>query len=735
MSPLAGLRQKLASHTEMSSARKQNTVPAVPGTLNAGNYEMDEYSDRGVAAPHTAPGYTPYLGLRARLSQVWINRWTVLLLLIVARLLLAIKDINHSIDSAKTEALSACTSVEKAGSSMASMPHYLSRGVNALAADGITRAVSGLMSMVLLTVTGVEEIILFWINMMTSTYVCLITLVIGGSAHVALNMIEKVGDFMKKSIEGLTGDLAKDAGKFQDTLNGFLDKLSVPAGLFGGSKTPPKIDLSSGIAKLNDIKIDTSQMNAELDKLNASIPDFKEVHEFTDKMIRLPFEEIKKLINESLPAYKFDHSVFPVAQKKALSFCSGNSKINDFFTHLFEVIQKAKIVFLVVLILAAVLVCIPMAWMEIQRWRRMQQHAQLVNQNSFDPMDVIHIASRPFTSRVGIKISGKFKNPKKQLLMRWFVAYATSIPALFLLSLGIAGLFSCLCQYIVLKAVEKEVPAIADQVGDFADDVVFALNNASTDWAVESNKVIASTGAKVNEDLFGWVKTSTKSVNDTLNVFTDKMTEALNVTFGGTVLYDPVKELMNCLIGLKIAGIEKGLTWVHDHAHIDFPEFRPDVFSLGAIASRTNSTADDSFLAAPGDVAGDGITNAVVKISNKLQEGLKTEAFISLAIIGLWVFLVLIGLTRVLIAMMGRDKTRAEGGAVGYGEDTVPLSPKYTRNNPSAAVFPRFGRDSEESDGVQNEKLGVVGGGRGVPGMVGGHERSSSYGYVMDEKR
>lgn len=747
MSPLAGLRQYLTSHTEMSSARNPpHTVPAVPQTLNAGNYEMEDYSNRAPAAPHTAPEYTPYLGLRARLSQVWINRWTVLLLLIVVRLLLAIKDINHSIGSAKTEALSACTSVENVGSAMASMPHYLSQGVNALAADGITKAVRGLMDMVLLTVTGVEEIILFWINMMTSTYVCLITLVVGGSLHVAIDMIEKVGDFMNKTIGDLTGELSKDAAGFQTSLNGFLDKLgSVPA-IFGGKPaTPPKIDLSSGIAKLNNIKIDTDVMDAELTKLNASIPDFAQVHKFTDDVIRLPFEEIKKLINQSLPAYNFDKSVFPVPAKKALSFCTGNSKINDFFTGLFQVVNKAKIIFLVVLIIAAILVCIPMAWLEIQRWRRMQQHAQLVHQNAFDPMDVVHIASRPFTSRIGIKLSGKFKSPKKQLLTRWFVAYATSLPALFLLALGIAGLFSSLCQYIVLKAVEKEVPAIANQVGGFADEVVVAVNNASMDWAVQSNKVIASTGATVNKDLFGWVNTSTTAVNNTLNTFTDEMNKVLNITFGGTVLYGPVTGLMECLIGLKIAGIEKGLTWVHDHAHIDFPEFRPDVFSLGAIASQTNSTADDSFLANPGDVAGDGITNAVVKISNKLQEGLKTEVYISCALILLWVFIMLVGLIRVMIALASRDKTRAEGGPVYSGEHRGSLSPRVNRNE--STVFPLFGEpvssvhpDARMADerwatsDSDNEKFGAVGGRRSVEMRKPGHERVSSYGY-LDEKR
>jgi hypothetical protein len=40
------------------------------------------------------------------------------------------------------------------------------------------------------------------------------------------------------------------------------------------------------------------------------------------------------------------------------------------------------------------------------------------------------------------------------------------------------------------------------------------------------------------------------------------MSTTLNDTFGGTVLYDPIKEVLNCLIGLKIASFQSVLTWV-----------------------------------------------------------------------------------------------------------------------------------------------------------------------------
>ena len=746
MSPLAGIRQFLASHTEMSSTRNQpgQGFPDVPSTLNAGDHEMRDWNTTSDTStpPSTAPYYTPYLGLRARLSQTWINRWTILLLLVIVRLLLSLQDINYDIANAKTEALSACKSVENVGSAMASMPHYLSEGVNALAADGVTKAINGLMDMLMLAVTAVEEIVIFVINWYTGTYVCLITAAVSGSLQAAIQMIEDVGNAMNKSIGTITSALTSDYATFQTDINKFLSALnSIPA-VFGGSKTPPQLNLTSFVDQLNNIKIDPTTMDQDLTKLNNSIPTFADVRNATNTVLSFPFEEVKKLLNESMSAYTFDKSVFPIAQKQSLSFCSDNPKLDNFFDELFTVVLEAKKIIISVLTIAAILACVPMAFLEIRRWHTMRQRSILLQKHAFDPMDVIYIASRPYTTTLGIKLASRFKSTKHQILVRWFIAYATSLPAIFVLALGVAGLFSCLCQYLVLKAIDKEVPILANEVGDFAGTVVAALNNASEAWAVGTNGVISSTNDKVNHDVFGWVNTTTTALNDTLNIFVDDMNEVLNKTFGGTILYNPIMEVMNCLIGMKIAGIEKGLTWVSDNAHVTFPEFRTDVFSLGAAASLTNSSTDPtaSFLSSPGSVASDDITNAVVKVTNKLQDAIKQEAIISACVVLLWVFIMLMGLIYILIVMMSRDKTRGEGGPVGYtGDNRAPLSPRSPNRN-DVSKFPEFGgpvssvhpvsEDVWAAGGLADEKYGHVGHQSVDASVNPGHERTSSYGYM-----
>lgn len=71
---------------------------------------------------------TPYLGLRARLTQIPINRWTILLLLVVARMVILFDGLHSNLNNAQEEASSACSKVEDIGSALASMPHYMSLG-------------------------------------------------------------------------------------------------------------------------------------------------------------------------------------------------------------------------------------------------------------------------------------------------------------------------------------------------------------------------------------------------------------------------------------------------------------------------------------------------------------------------------------------------------------------------------------------------------------------------------
>jgi hypothetical protein len=688
-------------------------------------------------------GITPYLGLKARLSQVWINRWTVLLLLVLVRVLLAIQSLQGSMASAQAEALSACTSVESMGSAMASMPHYMSQGVNHVTADGVTKAVNALVSMLQMIITGVEGLVVFYINFLTQTYICLITLAIKGSVEAGVSVIEDVTSFLNKTLPSIGNDISNGVNDFQSAFNTFMSGINDVASVVGGKV--PRLNMNNTIEELNTLTLPSS-INDELNKINASVPTFDQVKNFTTAAIETPFEDLKKLINTSLGNYQFNSSVFPVPAKEQLSFCGANDGINSFFNGVAETIVVARKVFLAALIIAAVLACIPIGVREIRRWRSMKERSLLVRKDAHDPLDVVYIVSRPYTSTAGIKAASFFSNSRRQILVRWAFAYATSLPALLLLSLGLAGLFSCLCQYILLRSVAKEVPALTAEVTGFADKVVASLNNASEQWAIGANQVIGSTNDDINGNLLGWVNISATALNNTLNIFLNKTNDLLNDTFGGTILYQPVTGVFDCLVEMKVQSIQKGITWVADNAHINIPELPNNTFSIGAADSITGS---DSFLAAPGDSTSNKISEVVVEVTNRLQDEIQTEALISTAIVLAWVLIALIGIIRALMLCCARERTRGEGGSRG-GPTTDPIdhlpimtggdgvthhhttaTNDYNNNNGN--------HSREEEDYYQDQKLGFAGQRdygaalkHKVPSVI--HVRGSSYVEYGDEK-
>jgi hypothetical protein len=571
----------------------------------------------------------------------------------LVRVLFAIATVDDLIDDARGGALSACTGVEQVGSTMASMPHYLSQGVNKMTAQGVTKAVAGLRSMVSMTLTGVEEIIIFYIGMLTNTYLCLITLAVSGSLHTVVNVLSDAQAGLASELKTVGDDIGGTAKSLQDGINKLVSGINTVL-----SSSAPKIDFSKQIAEVQNLKL-PGNLTDGLQKLNSSIPTFADVKNFTENVIRLPFEEVKTLIDKAWSNYTFDHTLFPVPQKETLNFCTGNNHINNFFDHLRQIARTAKKVFVSVLLILALVACVPAALLEIRRYARLKVRAYKVNQYATDPIDTIYLSARPYTSDIGRWAAAKFRSTRRQVLVRWCVAYCTSLPALLLLSIALAGLLSCLCQYILLKIVQREVPALTAEVAEFAGDVVNGLNKASSSWATGANALIIKEGGKLNNDLFTWVNISTVAVNNTLNAFVDQTVGVLNKTFGGTPLYDPIKGVFDCLIGLKVQGIEAGLTWVHDHAHLDFPLLPNDTLTAGALLSKSNSDFAN-FFNDPKATTQDDVSRAVNKIGDKVAKSIRQEAIVAGMLLVAWFVVFSSGLAYVAWKVRGRDSVAPE---------------------------------------------------------------------------
>jgi hypothetical protein len=626
----------------------------------------------------------------------------------------------------------------------------MAQGVNEMTASGVEKAVSGLMTMLDMSVTGIEEIVLFVIHMMTSTYLCLITLAIRGSVGAAVELGNQITSSLNQTIDEVTNGMGDATKTITDAINKVFD--SVDGLPFVPGLEKPSIDLTDQINKLKSLEAPT-EIQDGLQKLNASVPTFEEVQNFTDSVIRLPFEEVKKLIR-GMNTFEFNRTLLPVPEKAKLDFCSEGNSINTFFNDLLDMASAAKKIALGVLIVAAVLAIIPMAWSELRRYRTMKERSELFN-NGHRPMDVVYLASRPHSSGWGLWIGQRFGSERRQTYARWAFAYATSMPMLFLLSLGIAGLFSCFCQYLIVRGIQNKVPELTDQVADFAEKVVTSLNNASMSWSGGVNGAVGDLDNKINDDILGWVNTTTTSVNDTLNAFVEKMSGTLNDTFGDSVLRDPIQDVLNCLIGLKIASFQNGLTWIQENAHVEFPGVKNDTFSLGALAKLSDSSSAAELLADPNGKTRDEVTEAVTFVIDKILSGIRLEALIALFILVIWLAYAIGGVI-VACVLLSRKKNTSSGRDAYIVDpattDHAGKEPEQTYQDPSPpyeypvnkaapytiqrAPFPTFTHDNAP----QSEKVGQVDAHPVAESARPGHLRASSHGHLadpspLDEKR
>jgi hypothetical protein len=593
----------------------------------------------------------PYLDVKARLSQIWINRWTVLLLLVLVRVFFAFAGANSNLMTARREALRACTEVENVGSSMASMPHYMAAGVNELTAGGIENAVNGLMTVLEMVVSGVEEMILFVVHMMTSTYLCLITLAVRGSMEAVGRFSSTASEGLHKTVNEVTDSLRDTSETLSDGLNSIMDKIEHIPGL--QNINLPTADLTDQINSLQSIEIPQDLLR-EINGMNGSIPTFEDVQEFVDNIVRIPFEQVKKQF-QNMSTFHLDRALLPVPRKEHMDFCTKNNSISEFFEDLLRQLVVMRNTIMIVLIVLAVLFCIPLsAWAAAHRNKKIDRAKIALQQRSSldsEYLDPLLHAHPSHLSSWALWISQRCRTNAGQNSVRWLFAYTTSPPMLFVLTLGVAGLLSCAMQWLLVRRIHAAAPRLTSQVADFAGDVMRSLQNSSASWSNGVNQAIQEMDKQLNRDVFNAVNTTTTSINSTLDAFVQKTSTTLDTAFGGTILHEPMEEVINCLIGLKIASFQKGLTWVNEHARISFPPLRNDTFTRGALAQLGDSHSAAELLATAKDKASDGVTEALNRVVNRLVHAIHSELLISGIVVGCWLLIIAGGAIYISVAL------------------------------------------------------------------------------------
>ncbi|CAG8564516.1 1332_t:CDS:2 [Paraglomus occultum] len=678
-----------------------------------------EKNSAGAQKPPLVPSTTtihPYIGLRAKLSQAWLAYPIIALLFIVFRLLSAIKTIPTLVDEIKQNALRSCNALETATSTVTSLPHFMAGGFNRATVDGVNLSIKAIANTLDLAILALEGIIIWLISIFKSTYRCLLELAIRGSLDAVQDAIATVTQAVTNNLAGIKSSIDSQVNSLNDALNSVRQN-PVVSNL---NINIPTITISAtdGLTNMQFPAIDQG-----IGQLNNSLPTMDEIESKLDSLISIPFDQLRTLIQTSMSNVHFNESVLPVPPKNQITFCADNLDLSivDKISH--DLVKAAYIGLAVLVVIALLMIAgnAAVIWYSHRRFmRHVDRTKKTISLVTFThtretTIEIIKIAERPLITRWFIKASRFFKNPDHQHLFRWFWDYILNRGALVCLAIGLVGVLGIYLQLAILDGIRGSYQQpLTDTINTFGnvvlDKINGALNDTSRNYASQSNSAISNVENDINTELLGWVNTTTTALNNTLNSAVDDITTFINGTFGGVpVLLTAVSQVLNCLLFVKIRGIQAGLTFIQENASINLPRVNDSILLVDR--SNMQEVVDQATTQLVGSPGSDSSGGEIGRLFDVYESSLKSELPLFWLLIACWFFLVLMGIGRVLWFLFvqkkkNNNKVLQQALSDSSSDEKTSQSPTYPP--PSKARSISLRRDTNKEDGTEIQRFSML---------------------------
>lgn len=196
-------------------------------------------------------------------------------------------------------------------------------------------------------------------------------------------------------------------------------------------------------------------------------------------------------------------------------------------------------------------------------------------ENVFYILDYINF---PIKDKIITHLNPIIPKNNQKIILKWFLNYIFFQPSAICFIMAISGIFFTYIQIGLIRSLKYN---IINNLTISIDNLIKNINNNNYDNYIETiNNNINITETNINSDLFGWVNVTTTTLNNTLNNVIDEITNFIDTTFQNTPLAIPIKDVINCLILIKIEGIQKGLMWVQSKSHINLPYLDISLISI-----------------------------------------------------------------------------------------------------------------------------------------------------------
>ncbi|KAH9949740.1 hypothetical protein B0H21DRAFT_889589 [Amylocystis lapponica] len=615
----------------------------------------------------------PYLQLSHLLSLTWLAYPILSLLFVAFRLHISSSSAQDYVSDAKADLLSSCQAAQTAATSAASMPRYLAIAANGQLSDAVNDTMNAARETLILALTVMEAVINFIVDMYRSTFLCFVELVVRGALSILIGFVNEANGFLSSTFSSIRSSIQSDVGSANSAIQSAVDGIN-KINPFGNISVP-QFSIPS-LTALENVTL-PSDFQSALVTLNSSLPTFSDLKSELDAIIDTPFELVIKEINETFANLTFDVTVLPVPEQNSVTFCDNlDTSVVDDLGH--DLLRITKIGIILIVIVALLLLGANCA-LEWYKWRCMKKHLQntrdawtsdpnvytlTVTKNaptvemSDDNLMILQADSQhPLLTKLANRASALFRlSPAQYVHLRFFLHYVFHPPALACFLIGFFGLLSVELQMIAIKPLaDKYSDAALSTATDYTNLIATSINgsmyNQSSAYATQVNAHVDLVQSSINDGLFGWVNSTTTTLNNTLNAFYTDLQNAVTTVFNGTVLESPVQEFLRCFIGNKVTDLEDALTFLHNNLYVSLPHVNETALVLSPAG--VHEVTQPIATAAIG--GGDGSSAGVVgKLIDDYLASLEVERIMFGVFMALWGVVVLMALAVVFWHAYGR---------------------------------------------------------------------------------
>jgi hypothetical protein len=266
--------------------------------------------------------------------------------------------------------------------------------------------------------------------------------------------------------------------------------------------------------------------------------------------------------------------------------------------------------------------------------------------------------AHPLLTRIANTLAARFRmSPSQHTHLSWFFHYVFHPPALACFLIGFFGLLSVELQLLAIAPLEaRYTTRAASTVTGISNTIATSVNNSmynqSSFYANDINAHVDLIQTTINNGVFGWVNTTTTTLNNTLVEFYNDIQAAVSLVFNGTILENPAQDFIKCMIGTKVDALENALTFLNHNLNVNMPRVNESILVLSP--DQVNETIKPVAAAAIGGGPSDN-QGLVGRLINSYTASLKKERLMFGVFMALWGLVVLIALIIILWHSYGRQ--------------------------------------------------------------------------------